>query len=133
MDRMSKSRDKGTRYENHVRDNLLRMVWPTAERRAQQGTNDYGDFINCGDELVEAKWRKKIYGEIWNWIGTVLTKVSWREHHLGLEKGSLPWVIVFAQDKRFTPKIDLVITDAERYFNDQARLVELEMRCGVDE
>ncbi len=130
---MSKSVDKGTRYENHCRDNLLRTVWPDVERRAKQGINDYGDFINVGLELVEAKWRKKIYGEIWNWIGTVLTKVGWREHHLGVERGTLPWVIVFAQDKRFKPKIDLVITDARRYFDDLARLNELEIRCGVDE
>ncbi len=113
---MSKSVDKGTRHENHVRDTYLRRIWASAERAAKSGVHDYGDFINVGDWLIEAKWRKKIRGEVWNWINTVVSKVRWRQANFRMER-TPPWAIFFAQDRRSAPGIDLVVMDAADFTN----------------
>lgn len=99
-----------------MRDTYLRPIWPTADRVRLKGTNDYGDFINV-PWLIEAKWRKKIGGEIWQWILTAISKVHWNEIHHGLPKNSLPWAIQFAQDKRKRPGIDLIVVPAWHYFD----------------
>ena len=109
------SGDKGRKNENHVRDTFLRPIWPTADRVRLKGVNDYGDFINV-PWLIEAKWRKKIRGEIWQWILTAVSKVRWNEIHHGLPKDSLPWALQFAQDRRKLPGIDLIIVPAWHYF-----------------
>ena len=53
---MSKQRQKGTQYENHVRDTYLRHIWPTADRAPLRGTADEGDFDGT-PYVVEAKKR----------------------------------------------------------------------------
>ncbi len=103
------SRDKGTRNENRIRDTWLKPIWPDAERQALKGINDYGDFINV-PWLIEAKWRKKLGGEIFKWAETARVKANWNEGHHGLPKDSLPWAVVFTQDKRTEMGLDLVRT-----------------------
>jgi len=93
---------------------LLHPLWPGADRVRLKGINDYGDFLGT-PWLIEAKKRKRIFGEIWGWILTAITKTRWNEIHHGLEKDTLPWAVVFAQDKRQLPGIDLVVVPAWHY------------------
>lgn len=90
---MSKARQKGTTFENHIRDTYLREVWPEAERAALSGINDYGDFINVDGWHIEARNRKT--WAIPEWIRGVYKKVM--RKHGDLEH---PWAIVFKADKR---------------------------------
>jgi hypothetical protein len=104
---MSKQRAKGTAFENHVLETYLKKIWPKVERAPLKGVNDYGDFINVGYWLVEAKKRDR--WDLPTWIRTILKKVR--------AKGTSPWVLVFAGDKRSAIDIDLVVLPAEQYFD----------------
>ena len=83
---MSKQRSKGTQFESYLIPTYLRQIWPDAARRALQGVNDFGDFINVGEWLIEAKkhnsWR------VFEWIRKCMSKTD----------GS--WMILAATDKR---------------------------------
>jgi hypothetical protein len=122
---VSKQRAKGTAYENHVLETYLRPIWPKAERAPLKGTDDYGDFINVGRWLVEAKKRKKLQGEIIGWVNKVIGKTIWAAQKLlpgesasRVRKNAArrPWVIVMAGDKRSQPDIDLVVLPASLFF-----------------
>ena len=86
---MSRQRQKGTQYENHVRDEYLRKIWPHAQRAPLLGINDAGDFINTGSLMVEAK--KRNAWRLPEWIRVIFKKSV---------KQQRPWILVFAGDKR---------------------------------
>lgn len=96
-----------------------------------KGVNDYGDFINV-PWLIEAKWRKKIGGQIWDWILTAAAKVRWNESHWRLPGNTLPWVIVMAQDKRKKPHVDLAVVPAWHYFDLLQRLKEADLLADLE-
>ena len=56
---MSKSKQKGTRAENHVVA-YLKEFFPYAERRALAGINDKGDVTGIPGVVVEVKDHSKI-------------------------------------------------------------------------
>ena len=90
---MSKARQKGTGFENHLLNEYLVSVWPEAQRAALSGINDYGDFINVDGWHIEARNRNT--WAIGEWIRGVYKKMR-RKH------GSIshPWIIAFKGDKR---------------------------------
>jgi hypothetical protein len=89
---MSKARQKGTSFENHILTELS-AVWPDVERAALKGVNDYGDFINVDGWHIEARNRKT--WALPEWIRGVYKKVERKhQHHFK------PWMIVFKADKR---------------------------------
>ena len=90
---MSKARQKGTTFENHVLNEYLLSVWSTAERAALSGINDYGDFTNVDDWHIEARNRKT--WALPEWIRGVYKKME-RKHG----DRNQPWMIVFKADKR---------------------------------
>lgn len=60
------SKAKGTDFEVMCLP-LLRTVWPEAERRAQQGNNDKGDYHLPGEKrfIIEAKNRTTMALQQW--------------------------------------------------------------------
>lgn len=54
---MSKAKQKGTLAETAVVE-LLKQVWPTAERRALSGINDKGDVAGINQIAIEVKNQK---------------------------------------------------------------------------
>ena len=111
---MSTQRQKGTGYETYLIP-ILRRVWPKAERAAQSGVNDFGDFTNVGGWLLEAKKQ-----ETWTlpaWIRTIQKKV---------ETGGQPspWAILFAKDKR-SGIPDLVAMPLETWVSQMEQVVGL--------
>lgn len=115
---MSRERKKGTGFENHVRDTHLRPIWGRVERSPLRGVHDFGDFINIGGRLTEAKKRNK--WDLPAWIRGVLAKLS----RAGKEDAE--WEIVFAADKRSKINFDLVCAPAEQYFGYLLRIKQLE-------
>lgn len=101
---MSKQRQKGTQYENHVRDHYLRPIWPTADRAPLRGTADAGDFDGT-PYVVEAKKRNR--WALPEWIRTTRAKA---------ERVEKDWMIVFAADKRTDMSEDLVVLPARVLF-----------------
>lgn len=102
---MSKQRQKGTQYENHVRDHYLRHIWPTADRAPLRGTADAGDFDGT-PYVVEAKKRNR--WALPEWIRTTRAKA---------DRVDRPWAIVFAGDKRLKDlDRDFVVTEAAEFF-----------------
>ena len=102
---MSKARQKGTQYENHVRDTYLRRIWPLADRAPLRGVLDAGDFDGT-PLIVEAK--KRNAWRIGDWIRTTQAKAA---------RDDVPWVIVFAGDKRLADlQHDYVVLPAEQVF-----------------
>jgi len=102
---VSKARQKGTAYENRVRDHYLRSVWPSADRAPLRGTSDVGDFDGT-PLVVEAK--KRNAWRLGDWIRTTTRKA--------LLEGR-PWIIVFAGDKRVAGlEEDYVCMEAEFFF-----------------
>ena len=102
---MSKQRAKGTQYENRVRDNYLRPIWPSADRAPLRGTADVGDFDGT-PLVVEAK--KRNAWRLGEWIRTTAAKAV-------LE--GRPWIIVFAGDKRISGlEADYVVMETEFFF-----------------
>lgn len=61
---MSKSKQKGTRAENHVVE-YLKKFYPYAERRALAGINDKGDVTGIPGVVVEVKDHAKITLSEW--------------------------------------------------------------------
>lgn len=115
---MSAQRQKGTEYENYLLVTYLRKVWPKAERAAQKGMKDFGDFMNVGGWLVEAKkWDR---WDLPNWIRKVQAKI---------ERGGqpAPWVILFANDKR-KGFPDLVVQPTEQWIAQGERLIAQEKK-----
>lgn len=111
---MSKSRAKGTRFENDVVSRYLRQVWPYADRAPLRGVRDFGDFTNVNGWLIEAKHRK-----VWRipeWVRTIRQKVKDQDP-------TAPWALVLRQDGRNLP--DLVVLPAEQYFHQLRFLVAL--------
>lgn len=102
--RMSKQRQKGTQYENRIRDHYLRQIWPTADRAPLRGTADAGDFDGT-PWVVEAKKRNR--WDLPAWIRTTRAKA---------DRVGKPWMIVFAGDKRTDMNQDLVVLTAESFF-----------------
>lgn len=97
---MSKPRAIGTQYENDVLE-MLRMIWPTADRAALKGINDAGDFINV-PLIVEAKKRNTTKAwRIAEWIRVVKHKA---------QIAGKQWILVFAADRRSFPG-DYVVMD----------------------
>lgn len=91
----------GTRFENWLRDHVLRPIWPTAKRAAKQGTLDDADFIDCGTFMqplmVEAKWRKTTKGwRIAQWVATLRVKQA---------RNGQDWVLFVAEDMRVSRPI----------------------------
>ena len=102
---VSKARQKGTAYENRVRDHYLRSVWPSADRAPLRGTSDVGDFDGT-PLVVEAK--KRNAWRLGDWIRTTTRKA--------LLEGR-PWIIVFAGDKRVAGlEEDYVCMEADFFF-----------------
>ena len=134
------SKKKGSAYEGHVCETYLVPIWPGAERISNvRGSKDYGDFINTGRWLIEAKKRARLVGEIMGWVRVVMSKVRWRAHRQArlhaplVERVSvrvrdewaaehLPWAIVMAGDKRQEPEIDLMLLPASWGFKAIAAL-----------
>jgi len=92
---MSRSRAKGTDFESELLG-PLRRVWPAVTRAGTtKGPNDYGDFLNVGGWLVEAKKQDK-----WHlpaWIKTIQRKVSTRAAAISFVDA---WALIFAADRR---------------------------------
>jgi hypothetical protein len=97
----------GTKYENHVRDKILVGIWPEAERRRLQGINDYGDFLNVGGWLIEAKGYTRTGWALPLWIRHVYRKLKNKHDHT-----DKPWAIIFKGDKRGELKEDYVVIPA---------------------
>ena len=105
---MIKARQKGTQYENHIRDTYLYDIWPDVSRAPLRGTNDWGDFINVSGWVIEARNRAR--WDIPGWIRGIYTR---------LKKGKKlrnPWCIVFKADKRSDLKEDYVVAPAWLFF-----------------
>ena len=114
---MSKARQKGTQYENRVRDRYLRPIWSGADRAPLRGTADIGDFDGT-PLVVEAK--KRNAWRLGDWIRTTQRKA--------LLEGR-DWIIVFAGDKRLKDlDTDYVCTTAEHYFKVMAYYADNEWR-----
>lgn len=112
---MSAQRQKGTGYETYLLP-IIRRVWPKAERAAQSGLNDFGDFTNVGGWLLEAKKQ-----ETWTlpaWIRTAQQKVK-------AKGGASPWAILFAKDKR-SGIPDMVAMPTETWISQLERVVAQE-------
>lgn len=115
--RVSASRSKGTGYENYVLERYLKFIWPQAERTAQKGIKDFGDFLNVGNYLVEAKkWDK---WDLPQWIRTIQKKIATRP--------TSPWLLFFAGDKR-KGLGDLVVMPADQYIEQLRTLQRLTER-----
>lgn len=56
---VNRAKQKGTAWETRVRG-YLTPVFPDIDRRAQQGADDKGDFINTGPWCIEAKNHKRL-------------------------------------------------------------------------
>lgn len=114
------SRQKGTVWEKEILETWLWRIWPTAKRAPNMGINDYGDFINVDDWLVEAKNRKNI--RLSDWVNMVYTKITRR----GGKIGKAPWVIVFKGDRRTWMKESMVLSPAWLFFAvlERAKLYE---------
>lgn len=106
---MSKARQKGTQYENHVRDTYLRGIWPDVERSPLMGTYDWGDFINTSGWCIEARNRAR--WDIPGWIRGIYGRFRTRKAAL-----QTPWCIVFKADKRSDLKEDYVVAPAWLFF-----------------
>lgn len=90
---MSKARQKGTSFENHILETYLTSVWSTAERAALSGINDYGDFTNVDGWHIEARNRKT--WALPAWIRGVYAKMKRKHGDINHN-----WMIVFKGDKR---------------------------------
>ena len=102
---MSKARAKGTGFENHVRDTYLRPIWPMADRAPLRGVLDAGDFDGL-PFILEAK--KRNAWRIGDWIRTTAGKAA---------RDDVPWVVIFAGDKRTAGlDDDYVIMPAAQFF-----------------
>lgn len=80
--------------------------------------HDFGDFINIGGRLTEAKKRNK--WALPAWIKGVLSKLK------RADSEDAEWEIVFAADKRSAINFDLVCCPADQYFGYLLRIAELE-------
>lgn len=105
---MSRARQTGTDYENHILETYLRPIFPYADRAPLRGIHDKGDFINTGPTLFEAKKRKT--WRLPEWIKKTAPKATDHLRH---------WVIVFAADKRAAAPLnqDFIVCTAEHYFH----------------
>lgn len=107
---MSKARAKGTDFENHVLEKYLKEVFPDVERAPLKGINDYGDFVNVGNWLIEARNRKT--WALPAWIRGIYRKLervdgnrTWR------------WMLIFKADKRGDLSDDYVLMSATQAFH----------------
>ena len=107
---MSKARQKGTTYENHIRDGYLKEIWPEVERAPLKGITDFGDFVNVAGWLIEARNRKT--WALPAWIRGVYGKLD----NYGRNK-SHRWLLVFKADKRTDLDDDYVLMSATQAFN----------------
>lgn len=105
---MSAARQKGTSYENHIRDTYLTTIWPDVSRAPLKGNADWGDFINVSGWMIEARNRNR--WDIPNWIRNVYARM------VKGNKITKPWVIVFKGDKRSDLKEDYVVAPAWLFF-----------------
>lgn len=114
---MSKARQKGTSFENHVLEEYLRPIWPDADRSPLRGVKDAGDFLNINGWIIEAKNRKA--WRLPEWIRQVYRQ---KQNVDPLA----PWAIVFKGDKRTDLNEDYVVMPAAQWFRQMARLRYLE-------
>jgi hypothetical protein len=103
-------KQKGTDFENHVLAEYVIPVFPDAERRAPQGTADYGDYTNVRGWLLEARNRKT--WALPDWIRGVYAKMM-RLH----DNRAAPWAIFFKADKRGPLFEDYVVIPARIWSN----------------
>ena len=109
---------KGTGFENHVLETYLLPLWSGAKRAAPSGILDFGDFINVGGILIEAKAR-----ETWRlpaWIRDIYTKIARAGH-----RRPYPWLLFFKQDKRGPLNEDYVAQPAWLWLETQSELARL--------
>ncbi len=67
---MSKSKDRGTRWESAVVDFANEHGFPQIERRALRGVNDCGDLTGLPDWVLECKDEQRIE------LGTYMNEVK---------------------------------------------------------
>ena len=79
---MSKSRDKGTRFESEVVDYLKERGFPHAERRALGGHRDRGDIAGVPGWMLECKAEQRI-----DWAGYA-DEVRRQQEHAGTPNGA---------------------------------------------
>lgn len=95
---MSKQRQKGTGFENHIRDEYLAGIWPDVERSPLKGKADYGDFINVEGIMIEARNRKT--WAIPAWIRQAYDRIQLKHGPNAHKTKEHPWIIVYKGDKR---------------------------------
>jgi hypothetical protein len=78
---MSRSKQKGTLAETAVVE-LLKEVWPMAERRALSGINDKGDIAGIPKIVIEVKNQKSY--KIPEWLNETKVEKANAEADLGI-------------------------------------------------
>lgn len=71
------SRKKGSHWEVELLEKI-RVIWPDAERAPLKGIQDFGDFVNVGGLLIEAKKTDAPHFLQWGKAATRKATAGWR-------------------------------------------------------